>query len=266
MNILEPCPNCLERQLGLLLRENRAHAVAFQTNGDVTLEHFMKAVMLLSGDRPRTLTLSVPIFTGGMMRPIARFMRLEWVAKLRLMTTDPLPIEILQQLAAKIGIGTEALLERIELAADAKIPDELMTFSGTDGTVVIQGRIYDAVTPRLTLYAGIFGRTEGKGVRSVMDAWNAAFRARRYNVNEELRMKNEEFATAQKSENLKVKSEKLDAAVPSVSSEIASQQTEQTEKPKKKRITRKNIKNNETKPMEAVAGAPQSEEETQGSE
>jgi len=230
-NIIEPC--CAERQLGYLLREERAHAVAFQTNGDVTLEHFMKAVMLMSGDRPRTLTLSVPIFTGGMMRPIAKYMRLEWVEKLRLMTTDQLPLEIIQQLAAKIGISVDALLERIELAADASIPDELMAFSGTDGTVVIQGRIYDAVTPRLSLYSGIFGRTEGAGVRSVMDAWGAHFKARRYQV------------------------------------VMASQQTEQsqpTEKPKKKRTTRKNIKNNETKPMEAVAGAPQSEEETQGAE
>jgi len=224
-NIIEPC--CAERQLGYLLRENRAHAVAFQTNGDVTLEHFMKAVMLLSGDRSRTLTLSVPVLTGGMMRPVARFMRLEWVAKLRLMTTDPLPVEILQQLAAKIGIDTEALLQRIELAADASIPDELMAFSGTDGTVVIQGRIYDAVTPRLSLYAGIFGKTEGLGVRTVMDAWGAHFRARRYEVATE---------------------------------------SQPTKQPKKKRTTRKNIKNNETKPMEAVAGAPQSEEETQGAE
>jgi len=228
-NIIEPC--CAERQLGYLLRENRAHAVAFQTNGDVTLEHFMKAVMLLSGDRSRTLTLSVPVLTGGMMRPVARFMRLEWVAKLRLMTTDPLPVEILQQLAAKIGIDTEALLQRIELAADASIPDELMAFSGTDGTVVIQGRIYDAVTPRLTLYAGIFGRTEGKGVRSVMDAWDAHFRARRYEASPQ-----------------------------------PSHKGKGDEQPKKKRTTRKNIKNNETKPMEAVAGAPQSEEETQGAE
>ena len=239
-NIVEPC--CCERQLGYLLREERAHAVAFQTNGDVTLEHFMKAVMLLSGDRPRTLTLSVPIFTGGMMRPIARFMRLEWVANLRLMTTDPLPPEILQQFAAKIGIDTDALLQRIELAADASIPDELMAFSGTDGTVVIQGRIYDAVTPRLSLYAGIFGRTEGKGVRSVMDAWEAHFRARRYNASEKLKVKSEKLDAAQKSEELRVKSEEL--------------------KPKSRRT--KKIKNNETKSMEAVDRTPHSEKKTEG--
>ena len=172
---IEPC--CAERQLGLLLREERGRVKVFQTNGDVTLGHWMQAVMLMSGDRPRTLTLSVPVFTDGMMYPISKYMRLEWVAKLRLMTTDPLPIEILQQLAAKIGCDTEALLQRIELAADAKIPDELMAFSGTDGTVVVQGHIYDAVTPRLSLYAGIFGRTEGleckfqgKEIRSLSQA------------------------------------------------------------------------------------------------
>ena len=231
-NIVEPC--CCERQLGYLLREERAHAVAFQTNGDVTLEHYMKAVMLLSGDRPRTLTLSVPIFTGGMMRPIAKFMSLEWVAKLRLMTTDPLPVEVLQRLAAKIGIDVNALLERIELAADASIPDELMAFGGTDGTVVIQGRIYDAVTPRLTLYSGIFGRTEGKGVRSVMDAWGAHFRARRYEASPQPASKRKEEPS--KSRN----------------NEIS-----------KKRKTKKTTKNG-TKSMEAVDGTPQSEKKTEG--
>ena len=229
---IEPC--CAERQLGLLLREERGRVKVFQTNGDVTLGHWMQAVMLMSGDRPRTLTLSVPVFTDGMMYPIAKYMRLEWVAKLRLMTTDPLPIEILQQLAAKIGCDTEALLQRIELAADAKIPDELMAFSGTDGTVVIQGHIYDAVTPRLSLYAGIFGRTEGLGIRTVMDAWNANFRARRYEASPK---------PAPKRKGEPSKSRNIETT--------------------KKRRTKK-TKNNETKSMEAVAGTSQSEEKNEG--
>lgn len=227
MNIIEPC--CAERQLGLLLREERGRVKAFQTNGDVTLEHFMKAVMLLSGDRPRTLTLSVPIFTGSMLRPVARYMRLEWVAKIRLITTDPIPSKFIQEFADKVGCNVDSLLERIELAADANIPDELMAFSGTDGTVIIQGRIYDAVTPRLTLYSGILGKTEGAGVRTIMDAWNANFRARRYEVSPQTSPVRDEEPSKSRNDEIT-----------------------------KKRRTKKTTIY-ETEPMEAMAGSPQSE-------
>ena len=211
MNIIEPC--CAERQLGQLLREERGRAVMFQTNGDVTLEHWMKAVMLMAGNvRPRVMTLSVPILTGEMMRVVGRYLRLEWVKTLRLMTTDHLPQEHIQQLAGYAGCDAKALQECVELAADADIPDEMLTFSGVDGTVVIQGRIFGKVTPGLSLYAGVYGRTDGPGVRSVMDAWGARFRARRYEV----------ALAAQHTEQ--------------------SEQVQQTEQPKKKRTTRKKTK------------------------
>ena len=175
---IEPC--CAERQLGHLLREERGHVVAFQTNGDVTLEHWMKAVMLMSGDRPRTLTLSVPVFTDTMMRVVGRFLRQDWVKTLRLMTTEALTPENLQKLSGYVGCDTTAFTERLELAADARMAGGMMSFSGPEGTVIIQGVIYDIVTPGLTLYAGLFGRTDGAGVRSIMDTWNANFKARRY--------------------------------------------------------------------------------------
>lgn len=228
MNIIEPC--CAEQRVGHLLRENRGHAALMQTNGDVTLEHWIKAVMLMSGDRPRTLTLAVPILTDTIIRVVARCMRLEWVAKLRLMTTDPLTCDIVKQFAKKADCEIKAFLERIELAASVSIPDGLLAFSGPDGMVAIQGRIYDTVTPGLSLYAGIFGRTDSAGIRTIMDTWNANFRARQYEI------------------------------------AIESQQTEQEAKPKKKRTTRRNIKNNETKPMEAVERTPQSEEENKRAE
>ena len=216
---IEPC--CAERQLGHLFREERGHVIAFQTSGDVTFEHWMKAVVLMSGDRPRTLTLAVPVLTGAMMRPLARYMRLEWIAKLRLMTTDPIAYSVISDFAGMVGCDVNVLLERIELASDSSIPDGMIAFSGPDGTVAIQGRIYGEVTPGLSLYAGVFGRTDSSGVRTIMDAWNANFKARRYKV------------------------------------ALLSQQTEQ---PKKKKTTRKKNKNNETKPMETMAGTSQKKE------
>ena len=216
-NIIEPC--CAERQLPYLLREEQGHAVVFQTNGDVTLEHWMKAVMLMAGaERPRVMTLAVPVFTGQMMRVVGKYLRLEWVKTLRLMTTEPLSNELLKDFADRIGCSVETIEERAEFAADANMRDGLLAFSGREGTVVIQGRMIDSVTPGLSLYAGVFGRTEGLGVRSITDAWNANFKARRYKV---------ALATQQTE---------------------PSQQTEQPEQPKKKtnRKKKSNEKSTET--------------------
>ena len=180
-NIIEPC--CAERQLPYLLREERGHAVVFQTNGDVTLEHWMKAVMLMAGaERPRVMTLAVPVFTENMMRVVGKYLRLEWVKTLRLLTTAQLTGEELKLFSEKVGCSIDALPERVEFAADDRIPDGLLAFSGTEGMVIMQGRIFDCVTPGLSLYAGVFGRTEGLAVRSITDAWNANFKARRYKV------------------------------------------------------------------------------------
>ena len=196
MNIIEPC--CAERQIGQLLREHRGHAVLFQTNGDVTLEKWMKAVMLLSGDRPRTLTLAVPVFTQKMMAAMAKYLQLEWVAHLRLMTTDPLPPETIAELSALIHPDAETSAEAnsslftlhsslkdtlhssLSIAADPAIPSPLLMFSGSSATVVIQGPILDAVTPALCLYAGTIGGQNSLALRAMTDAWEARFRARRY--------------------------------------------------------------------------------------
>jgi len=156
-----------------------------QTSGDITLKHWMKDIMLMSGDRPRTMMLAVPIFTEKMMDIVAKYIRLEWVTKFRLLTTDPIPYVVLKHFSEKVECDVNMLMERIELAAAISIPDGMMAFSGPDGTVVIQGRIYDTITPGLTLYTGMLGKTEGNGIRSIMEAWDAFFKARAYVVDEE---------------------------------------------------------------------------------
>jgi len=180
MNIIEHC--CAERQLGSLLRESKGHAALFQTNGDMTLQKWMKATMLMVGDRPRTLTLAVPVFTEKMMKAVAKYLQLGWVEHLRLMTTEPLTQEALQHFAGMTCPDADAtgVVAAMELAADASVPDGLLMFTGPKGTVVVQGPMFDTITPRLCLYAGVFGRTEGLAVRSITDTWEARFRARRY--------------------------------------------------------------------------------------
>lgn len=180
MNIIEPC--CAERQLGHLLRDSAGHAVLLQTNGDVTLSKWMQATMLLSGDRPRTLTIAMPACTGKTMATVAKYLQLGWVERLRLLTADRIPSELLQKLADKTGCPVPDLLGRLELAEDAAGPEGLLMFGGTDGTVVIQGTMADAPVPGLHLYAGVLGRTAGAAVRSVTDVWEARFRAHRYEV------------------------------------------------------------------------------------
>ena len=154
----------------------------FQTNGDVTLENWMKSVMLLSGDRPRTLSIAVPALTTKMMDVVAKYMRLEWVAKLRLLTTEPITNECIEAFAAKADCEVSSLVERIEFAADKRTPDGLLSFNGFGGVVIIQGRFHDTVVPSLTLYAGTLGKMESPSVHAVMDAWNANFKAHRYEV------------------------------------------------------------------------------------
>jgi hypothetical protein len=178
MNIIEPC--CAERQLGHLLRENAGHAILLQTNGDVTLAKWMQATMLLSGDRPRTLTIAMPACTEKTMATVAKYLQLGWVGTLRLLTTQQIPAELLQHLADKTGCPLPDLLRRLELAEDAAGPEGLLMFSGSNGTVAVQGAMTDAPVPGLHLYAAVMGRTIGAAVRSVTDAWEARFRAHRY--------------------------------------------------------------------------------------
>jgi len=194
---IEPC--CAERQIGQLLREHRGHAALFQTNGDVTLTKWMQATMLLSGSvRPRTLTLWLPSTSvvggspsvvGGspadihsLLKPVCKYLRLEWIARLRLMTTQPLTAADIGRMAAMADCQIDALLPRLELASDETLTGGLLRFDGPDGTVVIQGPMPAVVTPSLMLYAGTYGGTQSHAVRAVTDATDALFRARRYDA------------------------------------------------------------------------------------
>lgn len=161
---IEPC--CAERQLHNLLTKERGHAALFQTSGDVTLEHMMKAVFLLSGNRPRTMTLAVPVFTENMQRFVARFLRSGWISSFRLLTA-----------AAPVLDGFPA--ENTTTALDPSLTNNLLMFEGTDGTVVVQGPMLEATTPGLRLYAGTFGHSGSPVIRSFTDPLNAYFKSKK---------------------------------------------------------------------------------------
>jgi len=168
-NIIEPC--CAERQLGQLLREAHDHAALFQTNGDVTAKLFIKDTMLLSGDRPRTLTIAASEMPLEAMRFIGRYAQLGYIATLRLMVHE----------SAGRALHPAFLDCEVQLALlpdDQPVP-ELMMWRGSLHTVVIQGTMPDVKTPALHLYGGQLGGNNSPAIHAATSAFEALFRARR---------------------------------------------------------------------------------------
>ena len=173
-NIIEPC--CAERQLGQLLREAHGHAALFQTNGDVTAKLFIKDTMLLSGDRPRTLTIAASEMPQEAMRLVGRYAQLGYIATLRLMlpsAVSPQTSDLISHLSSLISHFDVALLPD-----DQPIP-ELMMWRGSSHTVIIQGTKPDVKTPALHLYGGQLGGNNSPAIHAATAAFEALFRARR---------------------------------------------------------------------------------------
>lgn len=168
MNIIEPC--CAERQLGQLFREAHGHAALFQTNGDVTAKLFIKDTMLLSGDRPRTLTIATREMPQEAMRFISRYASLGYIATLRLMVHE-------SDLALHPAFPDCEV--QLALLPDDKPVPELMMWRGSSHTVIIQGTMPDTVSPALHLYGGQLGGNNSPAIHAATAAFEALFRARR---------------------------------------------------------------------------------------
>lgn len=228
MNIIEPC--CAERQLGQLFREAHGQAALFQTNGDVTAKLFIKDTMLLSGDRPRTLTIAASEMPQEAMRLISRYASLGYISHLRLM----LPSDVSHQLSDLIS-HFPSLISHFDVALlpdDKPIP-ELMMWRGSSHTVVIQGTMPDVKTPALHLYGGQLGGNNSPAIRAATAAFESLFRARRVEL---------EAATAATSD---VSPQPSDIAEP------------------KNKSNRKKAKKNEVEPTKQVETAPSAEESTE---
>ena len=170
---VDPC--CCENQLPRLLRQAGAHAVMFQTSGDVTISHLMKSVMLLSGERPRTLTLALPAWAVPSIIPLLRrYMTLEWVAHLNLITSDT---TITQHPSPLTQIGVP--MDRITYApvADASCMGLLM-FAGDTHTVAIAGHLEPTPSQGLHLYSALLGPSGSPALRSFTDPITALIKAR----------------------------------------------------------------------------------------
>ena len=174
---VDPC--CVENQLPRQIRQSGGHSVPFQTAGDVTLAHFMKGIMLMSGERPRTLILCIPVLTTDVIRLLRRYMQLEWVSHLQLVTTaTQVPADTYAQLR-EIGVP----MDRITYApvADAQ-PLGLLMFTGDTHTIAIQGQIEPVPSHGLHLYTAIYGPSGSPNIRSFTDPITALIRARKVDV------------------------------------------------------------------------------------
>ena len=178
-NIIAPC--CTERELGSILREAGGRAAMFQTQGDVTLEAFVKATMLMAGDRPRTLTIATPTLPENAMRTIRRYAELGYISTLRLMLSERPEAGVLDGSLTKDQSVALQLPAEVQLAITEKVPS-LMMWQGATGIVAIQGDMPDTVEPTLHLYAGIMGGLQSLNVHAAIDPFNALFRARRVEI------------------------------------------------------------------------------------
>lgn len=167
---IEPC--CAERQLHNLIRQERGHAVLFQTSGDVTLEHLMQASFLLAGDRPRIMTLAVPELTGELLRPVAAYLRKGWISGLRLMTADPIRMQEAAQ-----HLHEQYPQADITLSVSTLPAPSVLMFDGPAGIVIIQGPLFSEKTPGLHHYAALHGHKDHPVVHSFLSPFNARFKA-----------------------------------------------------------------------------------------
>ena len=168
---VEPC--CIDNQLPRLLRQSDGHAAMFQTSGDVTLEHMIEALMPMVGDRPRVLTLALPVVDDDVAALLQRYMRLEWVAHLNLITSQPL--SELQPQLERIGVAMDRIT--VAIVTDATTLG-LLVFTGASATAAVQGQLESSVRKGLHLYSALFAPTNTPAIRSLTDPVHALIKAR----------------------------------------------------------------------------------------
>ena len=135
----------------------------------------MKGIMLMSGERPRTLTLCIPVLTAEVIRLLRRYMQLEWVSHLQLVTTATPDEHNAYALLREIGVP----MDRITYApvTDAQ-PLGLLMFAGDTHTIAIQGQIEPTPSQGLHLYTAIYGPSGSPNIRSFTDPITALIKAR----------------------------------------------------------------------------------------
>lgn len=156
MSYIEPC--CCDKQLPALLRERRT--AFFQTNGDVTVQKFMRAVGRMAG-QPSELWLMMPQVDLALLRTLRQWFQRGWINSLHLLTQENQEKMVMDELAE--AVQTAAVAQQpteqvvVDYAHDPLVLDGLMAFIGPTDVVAIQGAMLTQVDFSLSLYAAAFG-------------------------------------------------------------------------------------------------------------
>ena len=202
---IEPC--CIDNQLPRLLRQSDGHAAMFQTSGDVTLEHMLEALMPMVGDRPRVLTLALPVVDDDVVALLQRYMRLEWVAHLNLITSDT-TITTHPSSLTQIGVPMDRIT--LSIVTDATTLG-LLVFTGASATAAVQGQLESSVRKGLHLYSALYAPTNTPAIRSLTDPIHALINARQVDISAEAQpeAKNKKKSRTPKGQRLESDTETL---------------------------------------------------------
>ena len=151
--IVEPC--CAERTLPDIMHRNEI--VTWQTNGDVTLLHILKSVSWLAGDN-LSMFLAVESVDKGMAEAIRWYFRRGWLRHLYILTKTR------QADIASLLNGCD-----YEAASHKNLKTGMLSLSGKDGYVVVQGELIGRTDPGLRCYTSFFGN-DGKIYADMTDA------------------------------------------------------------------------------------------------
>lgn len=168
--LIESC--CTERLLPALLREAKGGAATWLTMGDVTLKRYSESLARLAGNRTQT-TLVVRRPDLQMMRWAKRWLDMGWTTELRIMSREDCRELVREELSGHMS--------KVVLAVDETVDDEMLSWEGELGTVVVCGRMLSVVEAGIKTYAGYFGVERGV-MRELLEATEARIKRHRVDI------------------------------------------------------------------------------------
>jgi hypothetical protein len=172
MAYIEPC--CCDRQLPQLLRQQRG-ATLFQTNGDVTAKHLLKAVCCMV-EYGNELWLAADTIDLPLLRLLRHWHDRNWIDHLWLITRENQTDTVTAELSATYG-------DHLHYAYRDTLATQLFCYLGPKHALVVQGEMLltPSTTPRLLTYSAIFGQrdrlcTDGGDVKNLLDNLRPLFK------------------------------------------------------------------------------------------
>lgn len=159
---VEPC--CADNQMPAILKENE---VFFNTSGDITVQHMMKAVSFLAG-LDIEMTLMIDTVTDELLGVIRHYVNRGWIKKINLFVKT----DCKKQLKTKF----DGMLNIINYSVDETLTENLLAFNGTEGDVLIVGKMLCDVAPGFYVYSGKHFKN-GRKFDDIMEPFMAKFKS-----------------------------------------------------------------------------------------